>query len=591
MAGLVTVWLAARIVAEQRSFRSLWPMAAAWAVGLGLSAPAWLMLLDYMPETVRGQTDPLFRDNTWMVPWTSLPALIFPGFVGHWNVFGAHKFHQAAELCGGLVPIVILAVCLKGRLRTFVYELRWEWGLLAAALLLATLPSLGNFRWSFRWLPLFFLALAVVAAQTLALWRAQVGALAGAEGRMPQLGIVAFLLLFAVWLRAVIVNDDPTPVTMNLGIALLALCFLWSELEKRLGPTCRVWLPSGAVLCTAFLTYASNEHFCEVPCWQLDERVRQTGPLDPEVRYLSVYLDPDILAWQPLSLTHFSTGVGSGLYLGSTSLYSGVQFINGYSPFGPRGLDEIFSFRYHGFMQPEAAARILTAETGPHGLLALLGVDGLIVADRFESYRPLLSEHGWHEVAKVDGGTVYHRAGPASARIRAIETAEVVHTRAEAVLRMRDRQANTPVPLLLLDEKQTGAPGTRRFAPAQVTLVEDGRHRAVAEVRSSPGDGDVLVVFTRPWFPGYEAFCNGRPLPVELFDLILPAVRVPAGTESHVVLEYRPRAFIAGTWAAGATALVVAVALLVFAGQRALHRIRLRTRHLSKNPLLEPAAS
>src|SRR5207253_7180842 len=188
--------------------------------------------------------------------------------------------------------------------------------------------------------------------------------------------------------------------------------------------------------------------------------------------------------------------VGEGLYLGNTPMYSGVQFVNGYSSFGPRGLEEVFQFTLHGCLVPEGAERILTAEAGPHGLLELFGVDGLVVADRFEAFRPALTAHGWYEIAKVDGGTVFHRTGPPSARVRAVATAEVVHGRREAVQRLRHREAGTPVPLLLLDETESARPGALAFGTAETTLVEDGRHRAVVEISGASGDGDILVVFT-----------------------------------------------------------------------------------------------
>src|SRR5439155_14691464 len=102
-----------------------------------------------------------------------------------------------------------------------------------------------------------------------------------------------------------------------------------------------------------------------------------------------------------------------------------------------------------------------------------------VVADRFETFRPALTAHGWVEVAKVDGGTVFHRTGSPSARVRAVATAEVVHGRAEALQRLRHREAGAPVPVLLLDETASAHPGTLAFGTARTTLVDDGRHRAV----------------------------------------------------------------------------------------------------------------
>src|SRR5262249_36091054 len=84
--------------------------------------------------------------------------------------------------------------------------------------------------------------------------------------------------------------------------------------------------------------------------------------------------------------------------------------------------------------------------------------------------------------------------------------------------------------------------------------------------------GETLVIFSRPWFPGYRAECNGRPMPVEVFDLILPAVRLPAGTSGRVVLEYRPAPFVLGCCITASCAAVIVWFLLVAAAQRFLDR-------------------
>ena len=118
---------------------------------------------------------------------------------------------------------------------------------------------------------------------------------------------------------------------------------------------------------------------------------------------------------------------------------------------------------------------------------------------------------------------------------------------------------------MLLDAKPANPPREQRFASAQVRLVEDGRNAASAEVTSSPGEGEILVVFSRPWFPGYKARCNGQAVPVEVFDLILPAVRLPAGTNGRIELEYQPGSYVLGCRLAGATALVLFGANLVAA--------------------------
>ncbi len=79
--------------------------------------------------------------------------------------------HAALELACGTVPSLALGAGLLGLRGEFVRRMKWELGLLALVLAIAMLPSANVFRWSFRWLPLLHLVLALVAAEALAQFR------------------------------------------------------------------------------------------------------------------------------------------------------------------------------------------------------------------------------------------------------------------------------------------------------------------------------------------------------------------------------------------------------------------------------------
>src|SRR5262245_60103744 len=165
MAALLTVWMAARHVMQDRGMWTTWPIVGAWMIGLGLSALAWMMLLEYTKETVRGQTPSGYLVPHWTVPVEGLPGLVLPSQCVTWNVYGRIKTHMSAELAGSFLPLAFLfAACASGG-RRILRVLGWETGLCVLVLALAMLPSLGNFRWSYRWLPFFSLILAVLGAQ------------------------------------------------------------------------------------------------------------------------------------------------------------------------------------------------------------------------------------------------------------------------------------------------------------------------------------------------------------------------------------------------------------------------------------------
>jgi hypothetical protein len=562
MAAVVSLWLGLRTWTEQRRLRPLWPTGAAWAMGLGLSAPAWMMLLEYTRCTLRGQASQLWLSQCWMVSLDSLPSLVLPQFNAESLVFEHPKSHMAVELTGGLVPLVVLAALVLSRGAATLKALRWEWGLCGLALLLAVSPSVGSFQYSFRWLPFFFLVLGLLAGHGLDLLRRSPAETAK-PGRSPNLGRLALYLMLVVWARALFLGLDPTRTTMMVGVGLLIVCAFWGEVEVRYTPAAllRAWMPCAVVLLSCWLTYATAEPFSEVPTWKFADGIRRPAPLDPSVRYLSVYTREDVFDADFSRGTEPVRGTGTELYPGNSAMYAGLDFVNGYSPMMPAGLERAFDFRSHGEFTDEGAERILRAETGPQGLLELAGVDGLVLSDRFAQYRPTLEENDWHEVARVEGGTVFQRGSLRSPRARAVTHAERLPELAAAD-EIRGRNKVAPLPVLLLASPGVAEREATDFAPAQVSAVRETRNAAEVDVTRQAPDGDVLVVFARAWFPGYRATCDGRPVPVEVTDLIFPAVRLPAGVQGHVVLEYRPRSLVVGGWTAALTGGVVLVVLL-----------------------------
>src|SRR5262249_35801642 len=147
----------------------------------------------------------------------------------------------------------------------------------------------------------------------------------------------------------------------------------------------------------------------------------------------SVYTCPDLIYLDPDRATQGQQGKGTRLYFGLTCLYSGLEVFHGYAAMGPPGLTEIYDFTYHGMVTAESAKRLLSWDTGPHGMLALLGVDGLVVADSLQEHGARLEAGGWQQVAVLPEGKVYHRQGPASARARALGHAEVIADRETAL--------------------------------------------------------------------------------------------------------------------------------------------------------------
>lgn len=560
MAGLLSVWLLLRSWCSGRPWGAIGPLLAAWAVGLGLSAPAWLMLVEFTRETYRGQL-PAELTREWVVPIGSLPGLVFPPLIVFWKKFGfAWQAHVNADLSGGFVPLSILGAATACLGRSLLRRLRWELGLCGLVLFLAVNPGLGSFRWSFRWLPFFFLLLGLAAAQALALLRERQTSPAPEDAKesvqlLSNAGIWATFLVLVVWTRALLMGLDTTNLTYAYGLLAVLLSLMWAVVDSRAALTSplRIGMPCLVLLATSWYLHARAPMNLEVPTWGIDEQVRQAAPLDPQVRYLGVS------TWHP-DVWDGQEGSGEQLYPGNASLYTGVEFINGYSPIQPLGLMAVFEFEIHGCPTRTACLQALTGDAGADGLLQLMAVDGLVVSEQFACYWPDLEANGWAPVADVKQGRVFHRNGPPSPRVRSLTSVQRCGDAGEVLDALRRRE-NGPVPLLLLGEGGSEGPQPASFARACITPRSESRHRVEVEV-SSP-DGESLVLFSRPWYPGYRAMLNGKPLPVAQLNLLMPAVRLPAGAEGTLVLEYRPRALVVGSSLAGATAAGVVCVLLL----------------------------
>ena len=524
MLGLVSAWLGIKALAERRA-AALMPLAAGWIFGLGLSAPAWLSLLQAMQGS--GREAGMGTGNAaWTLPLSALPGLILPDWSTNWHNFADRPaLHGAVELAGALVPTVGLIAgfaCRRGRLARLC---RWDLALLGVVLSLCLLPSPGVFRWSFRWLPLLHIILALAGARA---WEmlasAREAALRGGRARVLSWAVLRTGGGF--WMTAVVAlawlamtaagtaNPDPpshllAPWTLGFGVA-------WLALETAAFPRARrgAWLPATVALASLWATYRLLPTNPGVPRYAFDAALSQTAPLSPDRLYLGLYPEPehyDVVDIAPPDRAAL-------LRPGSTNLFAGLRFVNGYSPIMGAGVGRELQMRTHGEIPPEVARDLFTREKT---LLGLTGVDGLIVARNYplQIHPP---EEEWTPVFSSREGTVYYR---------------------------RDGPLPPVVPW------SGGSTAGRVFQP---TVLENSRLRVVVDVSSLPDDVGGLY-FHRPYFPGYEASLDGQSLPVQPFGSLIPSVALPPGHHQRLVLRYRPAAVV---WGAGLAGIALAALLL-----------------------------
>jgi hypothetical protein len=465
MLALVAVWLALRSLGQTRQLTNLWPLLLGSLLGIGLAAPAWLALLDYLHGSARAVQD-ASEHFQWRVPLTALPGFIIPNWTVNWSDFSSRLMpHTATELASGLVPPVALIAGLITLGRTLVRRIGWDLALLVVTLILCMLPTAGVFRWSFRWLPVVHVVLALCAAEALQLfgssrWRI-------ARGWIPA--CATFALLLATYL----------------------------------------WIPPN----------------CGVPKYNLAQELNEPAPLDPERLYLSIYPPPE----HAYRIEEHPGPFGATVRPGSTSIFAGVRFLNGYSPIRPAGVAREFAAAIHGEIHPDVADLTLWGQSGADGLLALLGVDGIIIATNVPTNPYPESE--WQLAATTDEGRVFHRRG-LLARVRSLTT---------------------------LDSRPN-----EQFNEAELSRIVDGRNRLEADVKVPASGAPALLAMSRPFFNGYRATIAGRSFPVTSYRNLIPLVELPPGTMGRLEFVYRPGWLVLGT-AIAAASLAAMLASALFA--------------------------
>jgi len=510
----------------RREWRGTLRAAGGSLVGLGLSAPAVLMLLEYFPYTARESATTLV-ESMWLVPAPAFFGMVIPAFAAVWSVFAGSMSHPGVELLGAFVP---LAALVAGARRELLRRHLPEILLIVLLVVLMLLPSAGPFRWSFRWLPLFHLALALLGAIVV-------------ERRTARFAL-GLVVLTAV--ASALLDHEPQATLLHASV-VGALCVVWLFVDHEL-------MPAAITVVMILLTFATFSRRSEVPIWRYDETLLAPGVLDPQRRYLAMYDFDSTLAADAYGRA--SRGMRSEMRPGNMPMLAGVEFVNGYSPLGLAAMRNVFDVDVHGPMNPQRAEIFLRYETGQNELLHQLGVDGLVVPQPMAlRHAQTLSRNGWIPVARLGSSLVLHRRERIVSPVFRAAVAVRIGEEQRAYSAIFNRR--TPQLPVVLYTPGDGTP--QRYASRDLRIAEEGRnHTRVVYEDKGP---KTLLVFRRPWLPGWRATVDGRPVPVLRANMILPAVEVPAdGFE--VRLFYSPTSLVVGlAIAAVSFALLVVVSL------------------------------
>jgi hypothetical protein len=516
---LLIAWLSVKSLVGTRNIFSIVPMLFGVALGFGLSAPAWLAILDLVQGSARESQSPAAHWQ-WLVPVAALPGLILPSWTVNWIDFSSRSVpHTATELACGLVAPAALFAGFISRGRMLVRQLKWELILLLLVLLLCMIPTAGLFRWSFRWLPFFHLILAICAAEALQITP------------RPMTTPTTGLGLVALTAIAMPISRASGPYAFPLVWIFIALAASWclSELLFRNYEFYK-WTPVLITFLAFLATYVCIPANSGVPQYNFSQELLKPSPLDPQRLYLSIY------PWAELTYctANKPQPVGQVLRPGSTPMWAGLHFVNGYSPIRPAGVARKFATSIHGEINPAMGDYLLNYQAGQGGELALMGVDGIVVAREINLVPQPSSE--WEQALSTDEGRVFHRRGEPFAPVRSVPS---------------------------LDSR----PG-EQFASATISKISDSRNWVEADVDVPNGDRPALLIFSRPYFRGYKPQLGNQKLAVTSYRGLFPVVEVPAGTHGRLTLAYRPYWLIWGGNAAIACALTIALSLVAAIPQR-----------------------
>jgi len=471
-----------------------WPSALAVACGGLLSAPAVLPLVAYLHGANR-PVAPMLMTN-----FDALIGISTPFMTTRWRAFGG-----ATDVV--IMPMLQASWFIAPALVMAAWRPLWRRPEVRALSMLAVIygavsvmPGLWQFRWMFRLLPYYQLALTILAV--LAIDEAL------HAGRTWRPMLVAIVIALPLWL---VLWQDTRLTTFYLAAALVLTLFaslaVWIQPQR--GPVFVAALALGhaALFVLVNTTYlgVGSRYPREMP---LPTRVAAAG--EPALtRHVIFTLDDRASTW-------------NFVHPGDSALERPGVTVVGYSPFHRPSYEEPLCLSALGSANCSDAVARLTAPFDGTGISFL-------------------------DLARIEE---LRTVGPQRAREFARSRPDWTRRDRKMAYSIFQRPRGFALPAPLSAAPPDAAFGRVRATPRAVRLP----------IESLTGG---RVILARAWYPGWRAALDGRPLKLQPVGGVFVAAELPPGTKGELAFSYWPAGLSVGLVAAALGTVLLAVGTII----------------------------
>jgi uncharacterized membrane protein YfhO len=171
---------------------------------------------------------------------------------------------------------------------------------------------------------------------------------------------------------------------------------------------------------------------------------------------------------------------------------------------------------------------LLNDQAGKEGELALMGVDGVVVAQEVGITPQPGSE--WELVVSTEEGKVFHRRSKPFPHVRSLSS---------------------------IDSRPN-----EQFALATISQINESRNLVQADIDVPSGGQPALLTFSRPYFRGYTARLGDHKLAITSYRGLFPVLEIPAGMHGRLTVTYKPAWLLWGSALSAASGLIVLLGLI-----------------------------